>query len=49
MHTFSPYVVTAYQLEVSRPCIKSSSKLIPIPYYCHMKVYTKMGMKLHTL
>ena len=46
MHTFSPYVVTAYELEDSRPSrIKSSSKLIPISYYCHMKAYTKDGDK----
>jgi len=46
MHTFSPYVVTAYQLEDSRPShTKSSSKLIPISYYYHMKAYTKSGDK----
>jgi hypothetical protein len=46
MHTFSPYVVTVYQLEDSRPSrIKSRSKLIPISYYCHMKAYTKNGDK----
>jgi hypothetical protein len=46
MHTFSPYIVTAYQLEDSRPSrIKSSSKLIPISYYRHMKAYIKNGDK----
>jgi hypothetical protein len=46
MHTFSPHVVTAYQLEDSRPShIKSSSKLIPISYYYHMKAHTKNGDK----
>jgi hypothetical protein len=46
MHTFSTYVVTAYQLEDSKPShIKSSSKLTPISYYCHTKAYTKNGDK----